>query len=118
MYSVVGHSVPNTGNPQFNVYPASKHAVTALTESLRQELNFLKTKIKVTSVSPGVVETEIIQASAIGSGIALKEDHFKDVKDYPKLKAEDIANAVIYVLSTPAHVQVHELIIKPVGESF
>ena len=47
--SVVGHSIPNTtSNPTMNVYPASKYAVTALTESLRQELVFLKSKIRVT----------------------------------------------------------------------
>lgn len=46
--SVAGHTIPNIGNPVMNVYPASKHAVTALTESLRQELVFLKSKIRVT----------------------------------------------------------------------
>ena len=46
--SVVGHSIPNIGTPVFNIYPASKHAVTALTETLRQELVFLKSKVKIT----------------------------------------------------------------------
>lgn len=46
--SVAGHYVPNMPEPNFNVYPASKFAVTALTESLRQELRFLKTSIKIT----------------------------------------------------------------------
>ncbi|KAJ3651582.1 hypothetical protein Zmor_017612 [Zophobas morio] len=44
--SYCGHVVPNF--PGFNIYPASKHAVTALTETLRQELNRLQSKIKVT----------------------------------------------------------------------
>ena len=44
--SVVGHTVPNY--PGQNVYPASKYAVTALTETLRQELNHLELKIKIT----------------------------------------------------------------------
>lgn len=43
-----GHSVPNLGHPVANVIPASKFAVTALTESLRQELVFMKSKIRVT----------------------------------------------------------------------
>ncbi|KAF2888747.1 hypothetical protein ILUMI_17426, partial [Ignelater luminosus] len=98
--SVVGHKVPFL--PQFNVYPASKHAVTALTETLRQELNSIKSKIKITSVSPGATETEIIQAT----GMAIP----KEIDDYIKanpnvLKAEDIADAVLYVLATPPHVQ-------------
>ena len=44
--SVAGHKVPNI--PNMNVYPASKHAVTALTETLRQELNSLGLKIRIT----------------------------------------------------------------------
>jgi NADP+-dependent farnesol dehydrogenase len=50
--SVYGHTVFNV--PNLNVYPASKYAVTALTETLRQELNHLGSKIKVT-VSPGLL---------------------------------------------------------------
>lgn len=101
------------GDPQFNVYHASKYAVTALTESLRQELTFLKTKIRVTSISPGLVESEIRDAAAINSGAPIT-----DFSGYPILKAKDIADAVVYVLSAPSHVQVHELTIKPVGEYF
>jgi NADP+-dependent farnesol dehydrogenase len=52
------------------------------------------------SLSPGAVETEIIQASEF------PEDTFKDMKDMPFLKSKDIADAVIYVLGTPPHVQV------------
>jgi short-subunit dehydrogenase len=48
MNSITGHRVPNLPEPSLNVYPASKFAVTALTESLRQELRFVKSKIKVT----------------------------------------------------------------------
>jgi NADP+-dependent farnesol dehydrogenase len=44
--SIAGHTVPNF--PGLNVYPASKHAVTALTETLRQEFNHLGLKIKIT----------------------------------------------------------------------
>lgn len=46
--SIAGHRVTLHDPPSANVYPASKHAVTALTESLRQEMNHLKNKIKVT----------------------------------------------------------------------
>jgi NADP-dependent 3-hydroxy acid dehydrogenase YdfG len=52
------------------------------------------------SVSPGAVETEIAEASEI------PEDMLKVLKDIPYLKSKDIADAVIYVLGTPPHVQV------------
>lgn len=39
-------------------------------------------------------------------------------KGYPKVEAEDISNAVLYVLGTPPRVQVHELMIMPVGQTF
>ncbi|RZC31771.1 adh short domain containing protein, partial [Asbolus verrucosus] len=61
--SVVGHVVPNF--PGSNVHPASKHAVTALTETLRQELIHIQTKIKITSASPGAVDTETIETNEI-----------------------------------------------------
>ena len=48
MNAIAGHYVPSMPEPNFNVYPASKFAVTALTESLRQELRYHKTGIKVT----------------------------------------------------------------------
>ncbi|RZC38502.1 dehydrogenase/reductase SDR family member 11 [Asbolus verrucosus] len=106
--SVAGHKVP--AFPGINVYPASKHAVTALTETLRQELNQIGAKIKITSVSPGSVATEI------ANHFVLDEKLIESFKDMPILKAEDVAESILYVLSTPPHVQVHELIIKPVGE--
>lgn len=48
MNSIAGHTVPNMADLSLNVYPASKFAVTALTESLRQELRYNKSGIKVT----------------------------------------------------------------------
>lgn len=54
------------------------------------------------SVSPGLVESELTQAF---------------VDKAPHLKGEDVADAVVYVLSTPPHVQVHEVIVRPVGEA-
>ncbi|XP_044262330.1 farnesol dehydrogenase-like [Tribolium madens] len=108
--SVTGHSVPKI--PNLNVYPASKHAVTALTESLRQELNQLGLKIKITSVSPGAVETEIVQAN----GFEIPPEVEVLRKGTPMMKSEDIADSVLYALGTPPHVQVHELTVKPVGE--
>jgi len=58
-----------------------------------------------------------MEASMIASG-GVDEGFLKRVKEMPALKPKDIADGVLYVLSTPAHVQVHELTIKPVGEAF
>lgn len=107
--SIAGHSVPYFAGvmPSFNIYPCSKHAITAMTEVLRQEFQSQGTKVKVTSISPGVVETEIFQPEQLDL-----------IKTMPHLNSEDISAAVLYVLGTPPHVQVHELTIKPIGEKF
>jgi len=107
--SLGGHYVPNI--PNLSVYPASKFAVTALTETLRQELNSIKSKIKITSVSPGAVKTELIEASGYNPGTEVG----KVFANIPWLDPADIADAVVYTLSTPPHVQIHEMMVKPVG---
>jgi len=114
--SIAGHKVLNF--PNTNVYPASKHAVTALTETLRQELNSVGSKIKITSISPGLVATDIFDATAKGSGKEIGKEAQEFLKVAAILKSEDIADAAIYILSTPPHVQIHELMIKPVNEMF
>ncbi|XP_060516047.1 farnesol dehydrogenase-like [Cylas formicarius] len=101
--SVAGHRVYDF--PKFNVYCATKHAVSALAETLRFEINREHLKIKITSVSPGYVDTEILQNGIHGDfSVALQ--------------AGDIADACIYALSTPPHVQVSEVTVRPMGESF
>lgn len=93
MNSVVGHSVPIGVDTltTYNVYPATKHAVTAITETLRIELLNDNSKVKVTSISPGAVRTEIFNdPDLIASNI-------------PFLVPEDIANSIVHVISTPCH---------------
>ncbi|XP_034490228.1 farnesol dehydrogenase [Drosophila innubila] len=104
--SLTGHQVisPPAGELQaLNMYPISKYGITALLEVLRQELNGFKTQIKVTSISPGITDTEILPP---------------DFKTLPLLQPEDISAGILYALGTPPHVQVHELTIKPIGELF
>ncbi|KAJ3642954.1 hypothetical protein Zmor_025699 [Zophobas morio] len=110
--SVSGHIVNYF--PYMNVYAASKFAVTALTETLRTELNTISSKIKVTSVSPGVVATEIDETS----NIYLDAKTLEERKSRAALVSSDCADAVIYALSTSPNCQVHDLIIKPIGEKF
>ncbi|KAL3282660.1 hypothetical protein HHI36_005835 [Cryptolaemus montrouzieri] len=103
MNSTLGHKIPPIS---FNVYPASKFAITALTETLKFELGTLNKKIRVTSISPGLVETEIF-----------KTENFTlpGMSEMPIMVPRDIADTVIFVLSTPQHVQVEELIVNPTG---
>nr|CAD7434362.1 unnamed protein product [Timema monikensis] len=101
---VLGHTLGNL--PGLIPYVTTKHAVTVLTEGLRRELVQLGSKIRVTSISPGSVDTDMLRD-------ALPDD----AEPPPALKGEDIAGAVIYALGAPKHVQIHEIIIKPVGEA-
>lgn len=96
-----------------NVYPATKHAVRAFSEVLRQELITTgNEKIRVTNLSPGVVRTKIIQAS-IG-----ETELPKIIKEMPYLSPEEVADSVVYLLSTPVNVNVTQLTIRPVGEKY
>ncbi|XP_001659308.2 farnesol dehydrogenase-like [Aedes aegypti] len=101
--SIAGHKVFN--HPTINIYSASKFAVTAITETMRNEMLTAGTHVKVTSISPGFVRTEIMPEAMLRKG-------------YPMLEAEDISDAVLYVLGTPPRVQIHELMIRPVGQIF
>ncbi|XP_065167438.1 farnesol dehydrogenase-like [Atheta coriaria] len=92
--------------PTIGVYGASKHAVTNLTEIFRQEMVTQKTNIKITSISPGMVKTEIIDVAN------LSEEIKKMFASLAYLESQDIADAVIYVLGVPQRVQINELTIR------
>ncbi|CAO1439256.1 unnamed protein product [Diamesa tonsa] len=107
--SIFGHKVNQAvpGNkPMNSLYPATKHAMTAITECIRQELLYLQTQIKISSISPGLVEQDIITSLTDNELVGLM----------PKLKPEDVASAVMYAICTPDHVQIHEIVMKPIGE--
>ncbi|ERL90836.1 farnesol dehydrogenase [Dendroctonus ponderosae] len=105
--SILGHHVYNI--PKQSIYPASKFALTALTETLRLELIGIDSKIKVTSLSPGPVdETEFFVKSSMGKEGEGPLKYF--------LNPEDIVNGVLYILTTPPHLHVAELMLRPVGE--
>ncbi|XP_069686892.1 dehydrogenase/reductase SDR family member 11-like isoform X2 [Periplaneta americana] len=104
--SNVTHVMPQHAPLHF--YTATKHAVSALTEGLRQELRDVNTKIRVTNISPGLVKSNIFK-NCIGP------DTHEAVYKRPSLDPSDVASAIEYALSTPPHVQVHEIIVKPMG---
>ncbi|MBP5972397.1 SDR family oxidoreductase [Brasilonema sp. CT11] len=103
--SIGAHVVVPTGA----VYCATKYAVWAISEGLRQESK----NIRVTTISPGVVETElgsdITEESAKG---ALKE--FRKIA----LTPDAIARAVLYAVSQPDDVDVNEVIVRPTASAF
>uniref|UniRef100_A0A1Y1MHG4 Dehydrogenase/reductase SDR family member 11 n=1 Tax=Photinus pyralis TaxID=7054 RepID=A0A1Y1MHG4_PHOPY len=112
--SIYGHYATKLNN---SMYCASKFAVTALTESLRCELIARKSRTKITSISPGYVETEFMDVlSKTSNGLFSKELLHSFRHNNPYLKPEDVANCVLYALKTPPHVQVHDVIIRPIGE--
>ncbi|MCA9565768.1 MAG: SDR family NAD(P)-dependent oxidoreductase, partial [Myxococcales bacterium] len=96
--SMAGHRVPSMGG----VYSATKFAVRALTESLRQELRQAESGIRVSALSPGIVETEF-RDRFFGDAKAAKESY----GEFPALQSEDMANAVCFILASPQHMQVH-----------
>jgi NADP-dependent 3-hydroxy acid dehydrogenase YdfG len=104
--SIAGHEV----YPGGAVYCASKHATDALTKGMRQDL--IGTGVKVSTVDPGMVETEF-------SIVRFGGDTDRASKVYEgvdALTAEDVAEAVVWIVDRPAHVQIAEVIIFPAAQ--
>lgn len=94
------------------IYGASKAALIALSHAMRMELS-PEFNIRVTSIEPGTVDTNLRDD--------ITDDELLEDKDYsdeePSLNAENIADAVIYALQQPRHVNVNGLLIKPTGKA-
>ncbi len=93
-----------------NVYCATKHAVESITKAMR--IDMLPHGIKVTSVAPGAVETEF---SIVRLGDKEKADQVYE--GYTPLYAQDIADAVEFAITRPAHVNINELLIMPTAQA-
>jgi NADP-dependent 3-hydroxy acid dehydrogenase YdfG len=102
--SLSGHRVPGRGG----FYGATKFAVRAMTEGLRQELRVAGKRTRVSQVSPGFVETPMLE-EYFGSQGTTPEEAVK----YKMLQAEDIAAVVIDLLEKPAHVEVNDVMVRP-----
>lgn len=97
--------------PAGNVYCATKHAVDALSKGMRIDL--LPHGIKVTAIHPGMVETEF-------SMVRFKGDEQRAKKVYDGMEpliAQDIADAVWYAVSRPAHVNINDMLIMPTAQA-
>lgn len=97
--------------PQGNVYCASKFAVDALTQGMRMDLN--QHAIKVTSINPGLVETEFAL-------VRFKGDSGRAANVYQgmtPLRGEDIADIILYVLQAPPHVVLADITVFPTAQA-
>jgi 3-hydroxy acid dehydrogenase / malonic semialdehyde reductase len=105
--SVAGH----WAYPKGNVYNASKFAVTAISQGMKMDL--LGTPIRVTTIDPGLVETEFSIVRFHGD-----EERAKKVYDgLTPLAPDDIADAVVWAATRPAHVNINDIILMPTDQS-
>lgn len=105
--SIAGHEIYPSGN----VYNATKFAVKALSKGLRLDLN--GTGLRVTSVDPGMTETEFSLVRFRGDG----ERAGKVYQGFTPLTPDDIADAVVYCATRPLHVNVSEMIVMPTDQA-
>lgn len=98
--------------PRNAVYNSTKFAVKALTEAMNIDL--LGTKIRVSSVDPGLTETEFSEVRFDGD----RERADQIYSDTVPLTADDVADAVLYVANTPEHVDVLNLVLMPTAQRY
>jgi len=102
--SMAAHRVPGGSG----VYSATKFAVRSLTEGLRAELHAAKSPIRVSALSPGFVET------GFAAHYSKSEERARQTYSrYKVLEAQDMAETILYLLSCPPHMQVHDVLIRP-----
>jgi NADP-dependent 3-hydroxy acid dehydrogenase YdfG len=105
--SIAGKEVYTNGN----VYCASKFAVDALSQGIRMDLN--QYGIRVGAINPGMVETEFSEVRFKGD----TERAANVYKGLQPLKPEDIADAIVYMVNCPAHVNIADLTILPTAQA-
>lgn len=97
--------------PAGSVYCATKHAVTAFSEGLRQELS-TRSNIRVTCIEPGVVDTELNNTITDAS----LQKFVETTKQMQTLHTEDIADAIMFAVESPAHMNVNEIMVRPTAQ--
>lgn len=106
--SVAGHRTFNSGV----IYAATKFAVQAISEGLRQEITASQ-GIRVTRINPGIVATELTDHITDEEISAQRDEALGKMRP---LQSEDIAKAVIYAATQPAHVQTSEILVLPTDQ--
>ena len=105
--SIAGHQT----YPGGNVYCGSKAAVKAISEGLK--LDLLGTPIRVTSIDPGMVETEFSQVRFHGD----RERAKKVYEGIKPLTPQDVADVIFFCATRPAHVNINQVILMPVDQA-
>lgn len=107
----IGSTAAKEVYPNGNVYCASKHAVDALNQALRIDLN--KTGIRVGAIHPGLVHTNFSKVRFKGD-----EDRAEQVyKGFQPLEAKDIAEIIAFVCQAPPHVNIADLVVMPTAQA-
>ena len=106
----IGSSAGKEVYPKGNVYCASKHAVLAITEGMRKDLNPFG--VKVSAINPGLVETEFSQVRFKGETIADTV-----YKGYKALQPEDVADVIYFTITRPPHVNIADLLVFPTAQA-
>ena len=101
--------MPGFGGGGF--YAATKHAVRCMTEGLRHEARAAGVPLRVSLVSPGVVHTDFF--ATMSGGDAKTVQTFQKL---PGLSAADVAAACLFALAAPAHVEVNDVLVRPVEQ--
>jgi 3-hydroxy acid dehydrogenase/malonic semialdehyde reductase len=111
--SVAGLGVYEGGS----VYCATKWAVKAISQTLRLELN--GTDIRVTEICPGLVETEfsLVRFHREEDEQRARKEAADVYKGMKPLSGEDIADAIVWALTRPAHVDIDEIVLRPVAQA-
>lgn len=107
----IGSTAGKEVYPKGNVYCASKHAVDAINQGMRIDLN--GTGVRVGAVNPGLVETEFSNVRFKGN-----EERADNVyKGFQPLKPEDIADIIHFVVTRPYHVNIADLVVMPTAQA-
>ena len=107
----IGSTAGKEVYPNGNVYCASKHAVDAISQGMRIDLN--KHNIKVGAVNPGMVATEFSEVRFKGD----TERADKVYQGFDVLKPEDIADIIYFVVSRPYHVNIADLVVMSTAQA-
>jgi len=107
----IGSTAGKEVYPKGNVYCASKHAVDAINQGMRMDLNAYG--IRVGAVNPGLVETEFSNVRFKGDEVRAETVY----KGFQALKAEDIADIIHFVVTRPYHVNIADLVVMPTAQA-